>query len=441
MMRTHTRRAFLASIGAATLSGCARTARHAAAPRSKSANERLDIALVGCGGRGYENLKELGSENIVALCDVDSNRAARAHADYPNAARYRDWRRLFDRADSFDAVVVSTPDHMHAPISISAMKLDKHVYCEKPLARSIGEAWSMARTAVDRRVATQMGTQGVSFDASRTTIELLRAGAIGTPQAIHVWTDRALNWWPQGVERPYDTPAPPPNLDWDLWLGVAPERPYHPAYHPFRWRGWKDFGSGAIGDMGIHNAAIAFLGLDLGKPGAARIVESSQLFPETFPAWSELRLEFPASSTLPALAMHWYDGGRKPSSELIDGDAVDGNGCIIVGSEGVLYSSDWAGDNYCLYPKAKFADYVPPTPTLPRVAGHHAEWIHACKGGPAAMCNFPDFAAPLTEIMQLGNLALLVGHDIEWDASALQATNAPAAAQFVNPTYRASWQL
>ncbi|MDZ4857739.1 MAG: Gfo/Idh/MocA family oxidoreductase, partial [Candidatus Hydrogenedentes bacterium] len=389
-------------------------------PKKLSPNEKVNLALVGCGGRGYENLKEVLGENIVALCDVDSQRASRALAEHPSAARYDDWRKLFDRADTFDAVIVSTPDHTHAPVSVAAMRLGKHVYCEKPLARTIHEARVMAETAREYGVATQMGTQGVSFDNSRKGIEMLRAGVIGGPREIHVWTDRAGTWWPQGVERPRESPPVPAHVNWDVWLGTAPARAYHPLYHPFKWRGWKDFGSGAIGDMGIHNAAIAYLGLGLGMPDAVTI-KSSPLCDETFPVWSELCLDFPAHGPNPALKMYWYDGGHKPSQSLIAGGELNGNGCIIVGEKGTLYSVDWAGDVHHLYPEDAFKEYAAPAPILPRVKSHHQEWIDACKGGPEPMCNFADFAAPMTEIMQLGNLAVLVGRDLKWDTKAMKS--------------------
>ncbi len=437
------RRAFLASATTtAVLASCATKPNTAkVVPRSVSPNERLNIAVVGCGGRGYENLKETTSENVVALCDVDSNRAAKALTEHPNAKRYTDWRKLLDDTKSFDAVIVATPDHTHAPASVSAMRLGKHVYCEKPLARTIHEARVMAATAKEYKVATQMGTQGVSFDNTRTGIEMLRAGVIGTPKEIHVWTDRALNWWPQGVERPADTPPVPETIDWDVWIGVAPMRPYHPAYFPFKWRGWKDFGSGAIGDMGIHNAAIAYLGLQLGMPDGVKIVSTSPLCSETFPAWAELCLSFPAHGKSPALKLYWYDGGHKPTASLIDGDPVDKNGCIIVGSEGTLYSIDWAGDKHVLYPKEKFKDYQPPAPALRRVKSHHIEWFDACKGGPAAMCNFIDFAAPMTEIMQLGNLALRSGRDLGWDTAAMKSPGCAEADTFIKPRYREGWRI
>ena len=440
--RTLTRRAFLgAATTTAVLAGCAtRTNTARVVPRKISPNEKLNLALIGGGGRGYENLKEIRDQNVVALCDIDSNRAAKAIAELPNAKKFDDYRKLLDESALFDAVVVAVPDHTHAPASVQAMRLGKHVYCEKPLARTIHEARVMAATAKEYKVATQMGTQGVSFDNTRTGIEMLRAGVIGTPKEIHVWTDRALNWWPQGVERPVDTPPVPENINWDEWIGTAPMRPYHPAYHPFKWRGWKDFGSGAIGDMGIHNFAIAFLGLQLGMPDAVT-AKSSPLYKETFPAWAELCFSFPAQGRNPALNMFWYDGGHKPSKELIQNEDMDGNGCIIVGSEGTLYSIDWAGDKHVLYPREKFKDYAPPTPVLTRVKSHHQEWFDACRGGPAAMCNFVDFGAPNTEIMQLGNLALLAGKDLKWDTGAMKSPDCPEANAFVRPVYRAGWQV
>ncbi len=358
--QTVSRRAFLAAAGAFVAhSGCAtrpNTAR--VVPRKISPNERLNIALVGCGGRGYENLRESRGENVVALCDIDPVRAGKALSEHPGATRYNDWRALFEHADTFDAVIVSTPDHTHAPASVTAMRLGKHVYCEKPLARTIHEARVMAATARECNVATQMGTQGVSYDNTRKGIELLRAGIIGAPREIHVWTDRATTWWPQGVERPVDSPAIPEQINWDVWIGAAPVRPYHPAYHPFKWRGWKDFGSGAIGDMGIHNAAIAYLGLGLGMPDGVTIIKSSPLCAETFPTWAELCFSFPASGANPALKMFWYDGGHKPPNTLINGGALDGNGCIIVGEKGTLYSVDWAGDVHHFYPEEIANDFA-----------------------------------------------------------------------------------
>ncbi|GMU94173.1 MAG: dehydrogenase [Candidatus Hydrogenedentota bacterium] len=438
---TLTRRAFIASVATTAVMGCATRVNSAAvAPGKRSPNERLNVALIGCGGRGGENLAGVRSENIVALCDVDFERGGRTAAEFPNAKRYHDWRALLDDDALFDAVVVSTPDHMHAPISVCAMRLGKHVYCEKPLTRTIREARVMSATAKEYGVATQMGTQGVSFDGTRAGIELLHAGVIGAPREIHVWTDRAKNWWDQGILRPLDTPPAPKHLHWDLWLGAAPERPYHPCYHPFRWRGWKDFGSGAIGDMGIHNAALPFLGLRLGIPQRISF-ESSPLCEETFPEWAQICLEFPGRTGTPAVKLYWYDGGKKPPNSLIDGRELDSNGSIVVGDKGTLYSPDWSGDKQFLFPEEMFRDYPRPDPTLPRTTGQHEEWIAACKTGSATMCNFVDFAAPMTEIMQLGNLALLVGRNLEWDVASMKVEGCPEADAFISPEYRAGWHV
>jgi hypothetical protein len=227
-----------------------------------NAHERVNIAVVGCGGQGAENLEKLGGENIVALCDVDEKRAAEAFQRFPRAKRFRDYRKMLDALHrQIDAVVVSIPDHMHAPVSLAAMELGKHVYCEKPLTWSIDESRRMASLAKEKKLATQMGTQGMASDRARTGIEIIRSGVLGDVTELHVWTDRPTGWWPQGVDRPRDTPLVPSSLDWNLWLGVAPARPYHLAYCPFTWRGWKDFGTGAVGDMGIHNAARPFAAL------------------------------------------------------------------------------------------------------------------------------------------------------------------------------------
>ncbi|MBN2473148.1 MAG: Gfo/Idh/MocA family oxidoreductase [Pirellulales bacterium] len=410
--------------------------------QDRSPNNKLNVAFVGAGGQAQFSLEGLASENIVALCDVDERRASGAFRQHPKARRYRDFRKMLDQMDKqIEAVVVCTPDHVHAPASIRAMRMGKHVYCEKPLTWSIEEARLMAREAKKNKVATQMGTQGMAVDGARAGVEVLRSGVLGPVREMHVWTDRAQGWWPQGVDRPKETPPIPDELQWDLWLGPALERPYHPAYVPFNWRGWKDFGTGAIGDMGIHNAAMPFVGLELGLPISAEIVNTSGLSSETFPAWSMLRIEFPARGSLPPVTLHWYDGGKKPSSDLIGGQQVADNGAILVGEQGTLYSVEWTGGDWHLLPEDKFRDWKPPAATVPRSAGHHQEWIAACKGGPAAFCNFIDFAAPLTEIMLLGCLAQRAGRKIEWDALNMRATNWPPGDVFIRREYRKGWEL
>jgi len=441
MVKPVTRREMLvgtASAGAAAwVAGGVNTLASGLAP-----SEKVNVAFIGSGGQAAFSLGHLADHHIVALCDVDERRATGAFERLPKAKRFRDYRRMLDEMGrQIDAVVVATPDHTHAPASIRAMQLGKHVYCEKPLTWCIDEARRMAETAKRHHVATQMGTQGMAMDGARAGIEVLRAGVIGRVREMHVWTDRAQGWWPQGIDRPGETPPEPKGLDWDLWLGVAPPRPYHPAYVPFKWRGWLDFGTGAIGDMGIHNAAMAWVGLELGLPLSVEIVATSGANRETFPAWSILRLEFPARGPLPPVTMHWYDGGKRPPADLIGGREVAKNGAILVGEQGTMYSIEWTGADWRLLPEDKFRDYQPPESSLPRSPGHHAEWIDACKGGPAAFCNFIDFAAPLTEVMLLGNLALRTGQKIEWDAQAMRATGLPEADELIRREYRKGWDV
>ena len=281
-------------------------ARTAAAPRRLAPSDRVNVAVIGAGGRGVDNIRDVlaAGANLVALCDCDESNAAESFAKHPQARKYRDWRRLLDASKDLDAVLVSTPDHNHAVISIAAMQLGKHVYCEKPLARSIWEAREMARVATASRVATQMGTQGHAFEGTRRAVEVLRAGIIGDVTELHVWTDRPAGWWPQGVPRPTDTPPVPATLDWDVWLGPALARPYNPAYVPFKWRGFWDFGTGAIGDMGIHNLDTAYWALELGTPTRVAVRECSPAMTdpttkETAPLWSIIELEFPARGEPP----------------------------------------------------------------------------------------------------------------------------------------------
>lgn len=405
-------------------------------------HEKLNIAFVGAGGQAEFSLEQLAEHNFVALSDVDDRRAAAAYKKFPHAKRYRDYRQMFDELHAqLDAVVVATPDHTHAPASIRAMRLGKHVYCEKPLTWSIAEARLMAETARKYNVATQMGTQGMSEDGARRGIEVLRSGAIGPVREMHVWTDRAKGWWPQGIERPADSRPAPSELDWNLWIGAAPMRPYHPAYAPFAWRGWLDFGTGAIGDMGIHNAAMAWMGLQLGLPESAEIVATSGTNSETFPEWSILRLEFPARDTKPPVTMYWYDGGKRPPTSLIGNREMAANGAILAGERGTLYSIEWTGADWHLLPEENFRGYQAPEPTIPRAVSHHAEWVAACKGGQPALCNFIDFGAPLTEVMLLGNLALRAGQRIQWDAAGMRVTNNPAADELIGRPYREGWEL
>jgi predicted dehydrogenase len=441
-MRDHwNRRQVLRHLGATGLASV-ESGRVTMTVRGASPNDRLNLAIVGCGGQGAENLDKVAGENIVALCDVDEKRAANAFQRYPKAQRFRDYRKMLDAPhQQIDAVVVSIPDHMHAPVSLAAMGLGKHVYCEKPLTWSIDEVRRMARLAREKKLATQMGTQGMAEDGARTGIEVIRSGVLGDVTELHVWTDRPTGWWPQGIDRPRDTPPVPSSLDWNLWLGVASARPYHTAYCPFAWRGWKDFGTGAVGDMGIHNAAMAFAALQLGPPASAEILQTSGLKPETFPAWSRLKLAFPGRDGRGPITLYWYDGGQKPPAELVGGSKLAANGAIVVGTKGTLSSVEWTGGDWALLPGDRFRDYKPPRPSLPRAPGqsHHQEWLAACRGGAPAFCRFDGFASQLTETMLVANLALRTGRKILWNAEAMEAQGCPEAPRFIRREYRAGW--
>jgi len=409
-------------------------------------SEKLDVADIGAGGRGAASLHELDGENIVALCDVDEKRAAHSFKKYPSAKRYRDFRVMLEKEKGIDAVVVATPDHTHAVASMTAIKLGKHVYCEKPLTRTVHEARMLAQAAREAGVATQMGNQGMAFEGNRLIKEWLDDGAIGTVREVHAWTDRPTHggrlYWAQGVERPKDTPPVPPTLDWDLWLGPAPYRPYHPAYVPFAWRGWWDFGSGGLGDMGIHNLAPVFSALELGPPTS---VESSStlVFDETLPLASTVHYEFPARGDRPPVRVHWYDGGLIPArpEELEDHRELPReDGLIFVGDQGKLLVEGWGGHSPRLIPESRMDAYERPPKTLPRSIGHWKEWVEACKGGAPPRSNF-DFAGPMTEAVLLGTVSVRIGKRLEWDAPNLRVTNVPEANDYLHYEYRTGWTL
>ncbi len=410
-------------------------------------SEKLNIAGIGVGGQGASDLNEVSGENIVALCDVDENRLEAAFKRYPKAVRYRDFRKMLDKeARHIDAVVVATPDHVHAVASIAAIKMGKHVYCEKPLTRTIHEARAVAKAARESKVATQMGNQGMAFEGNRLINEWIWDGAIGPVREVHVWSDRPTHmgklFWAQGIERPEDTPPVPDTLDWDLWLGPAPYRPYNPAYVPFKWRGWWDFGSGGLGDMGIHNIAPVFSALKLGAPTA---VDSSStlVYKETLPLASTVHYEFPARDDMPPCRLHWYDGGLVPDrpEELEEGRELDReDGIIFVGEKGKILVSGWGGESPRLIPESKMEAYKRPPKTLPRSIGHHKEWIEACKGRGTTRSNF-DFAGPLTEALLLGTISVRTGKRLHWDSENMKITNEPKANELLHYAYRDGWTL
>lgn len=419
------------------------------APGLAPPSERLNVAVIGAGGRGADNIQELKTENIVALCDVDWERAAATFKAFPQASRHRDFRVMLEKEKGIEAVVVATPDHTHAVATMAALQLGKHVYCEKPLTRTVREARVVAEAAHRAKVATQMGNQGMAFEGNRLIAEWLADGAIGTVREVHVWSDRPTHrgklplWWPQGIERPEETPAVPRDLDWDLWLGPAPWRPYHPAYAPFRWRGWWDFGSGGLGDMGIHNLAPVFSALDLGAPESV-YASSTPVFKESVPLASVVHYQFPARGERPAVQVHWYDGGilpPRPEALEDDRDLDPEDGIIFVGDRGVMLVEGWGGERPRLIPEKRNREYRRPQKRLPRSIGHHQEWVRACKTGAPTRSGF-DFAGPLTEAVLLGSVCVrLGGEKLYWDAPNLKVTNVPEANALLHYRYRDGWSL
>jgi predicted dehydrogenase len=416
-----------------------------AAARQVAANEKLAIGIIGAGGRGWDNLQGVKSERIVALADVDDRQAKNAFKQFPDAVRYRDFREMLDKEKTLDAVVVSTPDHVHAAAAIAAMNRGLHVYCEKPLAHTIYEARRMSEVAQQTGVVTQMGIQGHAMEGTRRAVEVVRSGAIGDVKELHVWTDRPAGWWPQGEERPKESPPVPETLDWDLWLGPAPVRPYNAVYVPFKWRGRWDFGTGAIGDMGVHDLDTAYWALELGVPTSADVVAACLKTDDCPPLASILDIRYPARGSAPPVKLLFYDGKLLPPPELFQGEEISDNGSLMIGTKGTLYTRTWHGgendqDMFLLLPRKEFVDYKPPAPTLPRAEEHHSEWINACKGGPPTQANF-QYAARLTEGLLVGQLAIRVGKKIEWDEKQMQATGCPEANAFIQPQFRSGWEV
>ena len=416
----------------------------------KPPSEKLNLAGIGIGGQGGHDIGQMLSENIVALCDVDWAHGAGMFRRFPDAKKYKDYRKMLEEQKDIDAVVVATPDHQHAIVSLTAMKLGKHVYCEKPLTHTVWEARQMRLVAREQKVATQMGNQGQASEETRRLSEMIWDNVIGPVREAHVWTDRPSNglfneYWPQGVERPKDTPRVPDTLDWDLWLGPAPQRPFHSAYLPFKWRGWWDFGTGALGDIGCHALDPVFRALKLGHPLSVE-ASSTRVNTETYPLASMVTYHFPARGEMPALKLVWYDGGLRPPrpAELEPEEVMGDNGHLFIGDNGKILK---ARGGYSLIPRSRAREYGDPPKKLPRSIGHYQEWIAACKGGAPGGANF-DWAGPLTEVVLLGNVALrlqlreeLTTKRLQWDGEHLRFTNSDTANQFLKTEYRAGWTL
>ena len=432
-----------------------------------SPNQKLNLAGIGIGGQGAHDLSQMEGENIVALCDVDKHYASRTFKKYPKAKQFTDYRQMLDEMKDLDGVVIATPDHHHAFAAMEAIKRGKHVYCEKPLTHSVWEARHLAKAAREAKIATQMGNQGQASELTRRLCEFVWAGAIGKVHEAHIWTDRPSQglfkeYWPQGLARPTETPSVPDTLDWDLWLGPAPMRPYNPAYLPFKWRGWWDFGTGALGDIGCHAMDPVFRALKLGAPLSIQAA-STRVNEETYPLGSIVTYQFPArpgtpqainchvkgltgaaagAVAMPPCKLIWYDGGLRPPRPegLPDGKKMGDNGRLLIGDNGFILGNE-------VYPasRANKTDRIPKT--IPRSADHYKEWIAACKGGKVAGSNF-DWAGPLAESVLMGNVALRVQlrDDLTlckllWDPADLKFTNLDDANRFLRNDYRAGWSL
>jgi hypothetical protein len=478
-----------------------------AVPRLVSANDKLNIAVVGYGGQGAGDSRAFVNENVIALCDADEKIGAGVKSMYPKATYYQDFRKMLEKEPTIDALNIATPDHLHAVIAATAMRMGKHVYVQKPLAHSVYEARLLRRLATECKVATQMGNQGSASAGLRRGVEVIQSGIIGQVHDVHVWSNRPI--WPQGLQRPDGSDPIPDGFDWDLWIGPAAMRPYkgrNPVagsypnyYHTFNWRGWVDFGTGALGDMACHTCNLPFRGLKLGYPTEVE-AETLDLTKDCYPIKSNIRFQFPAREGLDPLTFRWYDGGNrvpnpsgqrfhdgnnKPAPEITADiltifDRIPGSGCLMIGDKGQIFSDSDYGTSFYLKLKdeKEFSNgathpavqtipitiprfQAPPSPAPAAgveapVAGarggrggrgggggidpHHAEWLAACKGGPAAYSNF-DIAAYLTEIMVLGCVAMRAGKKLEWDGPNMVAKNAPEAAQFVHPEFRKGWEI
>ncbi|MHB8974602.1 MAG: Gfo/Idh/MocA family protein [Pirellulaceae bacterium] len=438
-----TRRQFTGSLVAAT-------AGVLAAPafvRGMNLNSKLNIAVIAAGGRGGSNADGVSSENIVALCDVNENNLDQAAQRFPQARKEVDFRKLFDRPQDFDAVVVSTCEHSHALATMLALQHKKHVYCEKPLTHDVWEARQIRLAAAQAGVTTQMGIQIHAGDNYRRIVEIIQSGAIGPVREAHVWTSRAWGWQSKEAaernadivfvqERPAQATPVPKGLHWDLWLGPARERPFNDVYFPGpKWYRWWDFGNGTMSDLGSHFNDLPFWALKLQAP---LTVEGSgpPPHPEIAPASMQATYEYGARGDLPPVRMTWYQGENKP--EIWTNGAIPkwGDGHLFIGDKGMLLC-DYG--RYQLLPEADFAGYQPPEPTLPRVASHYADWLDACRNGTQSSANF-EYAGWLTEANHLGNVAYRVGKKLEWDPVQLKATNAPEADPLIRVAYRPGWQ-
>ncbi len=420
--------------------------RHVLGRGYRAPSDTVNVACIGVGGMGANDVKGVAKAgaNIYALCDVDDRQGAASFTAFPKAKRFKDFRVMLEQeAKHIDAVTVSTPDHTHTVAGMMAMKLGKHTRIQKPLARTIWEVRQLVQAAKKYKVATQMGNQGHAEEGTRQIREWVEAGAIGTVREIQLWTNRPI--WPQALDRPLDEYFTPSWLDWELWLGPAPARPYHPAYAPFKWRGWWDFGTGALGDIACHSMDASFWALELGYP--TRIEpESTKLYSESAPAVSRLTYYFGSKGDRPQIKVVWRDGSLFPSrpKEVTDPAAwpFDTSGQMWVGDDGKLVAGIY-GENPRVLDEARQAELTahPPKQKYPRTEGVYAEWLGACKGGAPAGSNFADHAGPLTEMVLLGNLAVRTGQVLDINGQTGEIANASIPAEYTRPEYRAGWSV
>ena len=423
---------------------------------AEAPSNKLNLAAIGVGakGQGTANLRACAGENIVALCDVDADYAAPTFARYPSAKTYVDYRVMLEKQKDIDAIIIATPDHTHAVITLAALAAGKHVYCQKPLTHTVREARTITEAARRAKVQTQMGNQGHSSESIRLLKEWLAAGVIGAVREVHAWTDRPVGgdpWSNFAVQaQPKDTPPVPATLNWDLWLGPVAHRPYHPDYHPLKWRAWLDFGTGPLGDMGCHIIDPAFWALDLGAPTTVEATTThweKDVSSQTFPRASIVRYTFPARGARPPVALTWYDGRLQPPvpADLEPGRKLPGSGALIIGDKGTLLHGSHGAGGLRLLPESRMKDFVRPDKTLPRVVGsHEADWLRACKAGPGAPppCSTFEYGGALTETVLLGVLAMrLPNQRLTWDSANLQFASNPAADALLHTPYRDGWSL
>jgi predicted dehydrogenase len=401
-----------------------------------SPSEKLNVACIGVGGMGGSDVRQMSTENIIALCDVDWKHAAGTFKRVPYAKKYRDFRRMLDKeGKNIDAVTVSTPDNTHAVAAMMAIKMGKHVYCQKPLAHDVYEVRQLTEAARKYKVMTQMGIQIHAEDSVKLVVEIIKSGLIGKVRKVDIFSNK--NWG--GGTRPKEAEPVPETLDWDLWLGPAPWRPYHSTYLPGDWRRWWDFGTGTLGDMGCHIIDPAFWALDLEYPISVE-AHPSEFNDETYPEATAVRWEFPERGEQPPVTVTWYDGANRPflPRELEPSRKLPDQGGLYYGEKGTIMAPHMGGPR--LIPDSKMRGFKAPEPFLGRGIDHYQEWIRACKGGPKPSANF-DYSGPLSETILLGNVAARAGQKLFWNGPNFKVTNMPEAEKYLKREYREGWRL